>query len=78
MGRFPELVTLFAVWTLLVTGCQGQSSVAEKLTQPFAEGRLSADDPIGKGVPDLGQIDSHIPLPMLLDHTSCACPVQCI
>jgi D-alanyl-D-alanine carboxypeptidase len=44
--------------------------MAALVVQLEAEGLLSVDDPIGKWVPDLGQIDGNIPLRMLLNHTS--------
>lgn len=49
MSRFPGLVTLFMICTLLVTGCQGQTSMADKLTKSFqetiAEQRLRSNIP---------------------------------
>jgi D-alanyl-D-alanine carboxypeptidase len=37
MSRSPALITLFAVCTLLVAGCQRQTSMAEELTKTFQE-----------------------------------------
>jgi D-alanyl-D-alanine carboxypeptidase len=37
MNRFPGLITFFAVCTLLVTGCQGHTSMAENMAEPFQE-----------------------------------------
>jgi len=53
----------------------GLASVSKTYTaalvvQLEAEGLLSVDDPIGKWVPDLGQIDRNIPIRLLLNHTS--------
>jgi D-alanyl-D-alanine carboxypeptidase len=37
MSRSLALITLFTICTLLVTGCQGQTSMAEELTKPFQD-----------------------------------------
>ena len=135
INRSLGLIPLFAVCSLLVTGCQRQILIDENLTKLFqetieqrreqfnipgvsaavilpdgatwlgisgmssdsqamdsdmlfslasvsktytaalvaqleAESLLSVDDPIGKWIPDLGDIDGNIPLRQLLNHTS--------
>ncbi len=63
-GGFMDSNMLFGL------GSVSKTYIAALVVQLEAEGLLSVDDPIGKWIPDTGQIDRNIPIHLLLNHTS--------